>query len=314
MNTFRPKFFSPITALLLALVFFASVVMAAEDHDHDEELEHDEHEERVSVINETQLALSGISSEVAGARTLHFTDPLFGVVAVPDEGVFRIRAPYSGIVKQVNVSIGERVAEGQTLLTIENTSTLQPYTIKSPTAGEVTARMVNRGDSTDAGVLLEIMDLTSVWVDLSAFAETIEKLSVGLAVTIHDMHQHEEIDAQINYISPVMTGGHIAMARAVISNIDGHWRPGMHITAQLHTSSRDIPLAVRNNAVQTMDGESVVFVREGTRFEAQVVELGDTDGEFIEVLSGINPGVEYVTNNSFVLKADMLKDGVSHEH
>lgn len=312
MNILPPNKFSLNAILLVSHMFLMSAAMSADQHD--DEHGHDEHEERVSVINEAQLALSGIASEIAGPRTMHFTDPLFGLVAVPEEGVFRIRAPYSGIVQQVHVRVGEKISAGQTLLTIENTSTLQPYTIKSPTAGEVTARMVNRGDSTDAGALLEIMDLSSVWVDLSAFAETIEKLSIGLPVTIRDMHQHEEIDAKISYISPVMTGGHIAMARAVIPNVDGHWRPGMHITAELHTSSRDVPLAVRSNAVQTMEGEPVVFVREGNRFEAHIVELGDTDGEFIEVLSGIDPGVEYVTDNSFVLKADMLKDGVSHAH
>ncbi len=312
MNILRQHKLSLNTTLLITLFLFMSATMAADQHE--DEHGHDEHEERVSVINEAQLALSGITSAIAGARTLHFTDPLFGVVAVPDEGVFRIRAPYSGIVKQVHVSIGERVSEGQTLLTIENTSTLQPYTIKSPTAGEVTARMVNLGDSTDAGALLEVMDLSTVWVDLSAFAETIEKLRVGLPVTIRDMHQHEEIETQVSYISPVMTGGHIAMARAVIPNDEGHWRPGMHITAELHTSSRDVPLAVHNSALQTMEGEPVVFVREGNSFEAHVVETGASDGEFVEILSGINPGVEYVTNNSFVLKADMLKDGVTHEH
>ena len=45
-----------------------------------------------------------------------------------------------------------------------------------------------------------------------------------------------------------------------------------------------------------------------------MVELGETDGEFVEVLGGLKPGTEYVTGNSFLIKADILKDGARHDH
>jgi cobalt-zinc-cadmium efflux system membrane fusion protein len=45
-----------------------------------------------------------------------------------------------------------------------------------------------------------------------------------------------------------------------------------------------------------------------------MVELGRQDKDYIEVLGGLNPGTEYVTNNSYLLKAEVLKDGASHDH
>ena len=45
-----------------------------------------------------------------------------------------------------------------------------------------------------------------------------------------------------------------------------------------------------------------------------MLELGREGGEWIEVLGGLEPGTEYVTENSFILKADIEKSGASHDH
>jgi len=34
----------------------------------------------------------------------------------------------------------------------------------------------------------------------------------------------------------------------------------------------------------------------------------------VEVLSGLQPGQRYVTGNSYLIKADILKSGASHDH
>jgi len=296
---------------LIALLILSGKVTAAEaEHDHDEG---DAQAEQV-ILDDDQIALAGIGSETAGPHTLMMSDALFGRVNTPADAIYRIAAPYTGIVTRVHVNIGDRVTPGQTLVTVRNTSTLQSYTIDSPAQGEVSMRFVNSGDSTERGVLLELVDLRQVWVDVSAFAETIETLQVGLPVTIRDMHQNAVIDSRITYVSPLMTGGHIATARAVVDNSSGHWRPGMHVTAQLHIDTRETALAVRLEAIQTIDDRPVVFVREGNAFVPYPVQLGVDDGEYVEVLAGLMAGARYATANSFVLKADLLKSGVSHDH
>jgi cobalt-zinc-cadmium efflux system membrane fusion protein len=44
------------------------------------------------------------------------------------------------------------------------------------------------------------------------------------------------------------------------------------------------------------------------------LQFGREDDDYIEVISGLKPGTEYATANSFVLKADVLKSGASHAH
>ena len=77
-------------------------------------------------------------------------------------------------------------------------------------------------------------------------------------------------------------------------------------------------MAVRNDAIQYLDGKPVVFVeaksKSGKRFEARFVELGPSDGRFTEVYFGIVPGQSYVAGNSFMLKAELSKGMAAHAH
>ena len=75
-----------------------------------------------------------------------------------------------------------------------------------------------------------------------------------------------------------------------------------------------VSLAVKRSALQTFRDRSVVFGRFGNVFEVRMLELGRQDNDYVEVLNGIKSGTEYVTDNSYLLKADILKDGASHSH
>ncbi|NIB39211.1 HlyD family efflux transporter periplasmic adaptor subunit [Pseudomaricurvus alkylphenolicus] len=265
-------------------------------------------------ISRRQQQAAGIVVEPLGSGTLTFTDQLFGVIAAPENSVFHINAPYPGIVERIHVATGDHVKRGQKLLTIRNSRTLQTYSINSPADGEITARAVNQGDRTEKDGLLEITDLSRVWVEMSAFPESIEKLQLGQGVSVRDMHGHDLARGEVTYISPQMTGGHIARARALINNPDGHWRPGMHVRAEIELGQRQVPMAVKTTAIQSFRDMPVVFARYGDTFEVRMLELGAKAGDRVEVLGGILPGTEYVTENSFLLKADVLKDGASHDH
>ncbi len=271
------------------------------------------HEGR-SQLTERHQKQAQIRTEIAAKQTLEFTNTLFGVIETPENQIFNISAPYAGIVTKIHVNTGDKVKRGQTLLTIRNRSTLQDYSVKSPTDGEVSERLVNQGARADEQVLMSISDLSNVWVEMSAFPEDIEQLAIGQTVTVTDMHDHDQAQGKIEYIAPQMTAGHIARARVTIANPEGHWRPGMHVEASIATETVDAALAVEKIALQTFRDMDVVFAKYGNTFEVRMLELGKDDGRYVEVLSGLEPGTVYVTQNSYLLKADALKDGASHDH
>ena len=298
----------------------SATVFAGEGHGHDEkptsaqkQPQHDE-EENVVVLTEQAILANGIKTEPASSGTISQHDTLFGVVAPTIDNTFTIMAPYQGIVEKVFVEIGDRVTKNQPLLKVQNRQTLQSYIIKSPADGEVTERLIAQGQLALDQTLLTIINLEQVWVELSAFPENIEKLQIGQSADIYDLHQHLNTSGKVSYIAPMMTGGHIARARVVINNRDGHWRPGMHVKADVKTAELVSQLRVKQTAIQSLEDENVVFVKTANRFEARHVNLGEANREWVSVIEGLNAGEEYVTENSYILKADILKNGASHAH
>lgn len=267
-----------------------------------------------SEISERLIKLSGIETEQASPQTLSISNALYGVITLPEDRQYRVNAPYPGIIESVQVKTGDKVKKGQVLVTVRNQATLQSYSITSPANGEVTQRNANAGDHSDMGNLLQISDLSRVWVELSMFPADIEQLRVGMPVRVNDLHQHASAEGTISYISPKMTAGHIARARAEISNAKGNWRPGMHINAEVMVEQYPAKLAVKRTAIQSFRDMPVVFVRYGNTFEVRMLTLGKQDADYVEVISGLKPGSEYVTTNSFLLKAEVLKAGATHDH
>ncbi|ABV38473.1 cobalt-zinc-cadmium resistance protein (cation efflux system protein) [Shewanella sediminis HAW-EB3] len=274
-------------------------------------------------INDRLLKLSGIQTQQAGSKQLTFVDTLFGVVAPIADKQFSVNAPYAGVIERLHVSIGDSVEKGQIIATVRNSSTLQTYQVKSPASGQVTEQLLSLGDNTFNRALVRISDLSSVWIDLSAFPKSIDKLSLGQPVTIGDDHKDIDHNAEnvsasarstISYIAPTMTGGHIARVRAVIENEHGHWRPGMHIQADIETRTKRVPLAVRVDSLQTFMENPAVFVKHGNTFEVRMLKLGESDGAYVEVLAGLDSDSEYVTENSYLLKADIMKNAAKHVH
>lgn len=288
---------------------------------HDYDWHYENHTGRVT-INDRLLALSGVETAKSGSQELHFVDRLFGVVSTITDKQFSVSAPYTGVIEQLNVTVGDSVEKGQVIATVRNSSTLQRYTVKSPAKGQVTEQMLSVGDSTFNQALLQVSDLSKVWIDMSAFPKNLARVSLGQKVIIGDdehgnsdeTHSEGKAISTISYIAPVMTGGHIARVRAVIANPDGHWRPGMHVQANIETRSKRVALAVRADALQTFNDKPTVFVKHGNIFEARMLTLGESDGEFVEVLEGLESNAEYVTENSYLLKADIMKNAAKHVH
>ena len=89
---------------------------------------------------------------------------------------------------------------------------------------------------------------------------------------------------------------------------------GSFVSANIEVATIDVPLAVKRVGLQGFRDFTVVYAKVGEQYEVRMLELGKMGGEWVEVLGGIEPGTEYVTENSYILKADIEKSGASHDH
>lgn len=97
--------------------------------------------------------------------------------------------------------------------------------------------------------------------------------------------------------------------RVVVNNADSALSEGAFVSAAIEIGSYDVPMAVKRSGLQSFRDFTVVYAKVGDEYEVRMLELGRAVGEEIEVLSGISLGTEYVTENSYILKADVEKYG-----
>ncbi len=274
------------------------------------------HEEEAGYITLTpeQLKAAGIALVQAGPARIRETLPLYGVIAPNAERVRDVAARFPGAIRGVAKKIGDPVREGEALATIEANESLQTYTVTAPISGVVIARNANPGEQTGDKTLFTVADLSTVWVELSLFPRDVAKVRVGQDVRVKSTDAGLEATGNVVYVAPFgQAANQTLTARVLLDNPDRRWAPGLYVTAEVTLAETAAPLAIRNEAVQTLEGRSVVFVQGAEGFEPRAVALGRNDSEFSEVLSGVQPGDTYVAANSYILKAELGKGSAAHE-
>lgn len=273
------------------------------------------HEEGVLALTPEQIKAAGIELAQAGPATIRETLPLYGVVAPNAERVREVAARYPGVIRSVTTAIGSTVRQGQSLATVESNESLETYTVTAPLSGVVTARNANPGEQTGEKALFTVADLSTVWVELSLFPRDVAKVRVGQEVRVKNSDTNLYATGKLVYVAPFGSSNNQTLtARVLLDNAEGRWSPGLYVTADVTLAESPVNLAIRNEAVQNMEGRNVVFVAEGKGFEPRPVKLGRSDGETSEVLGGVRAGETYATHNSFILKAELGKGEAEHGH
>lgn len=194
--------------------------------------------------------------------------------------------------------------------------TLARFEIRAPLDGTVTERQATVGEAVRADTrLFTISDLSSVWVTVAVYPADLAAVRTGQEATIMSAELGQEASGRVSFVGPLVgQDSRTATARIVLPNPGGRWRPGLFVSVRLVRESVRVPLAVAVEAIQTFRDWQVVFVRHGDWFEARPLELGRTDGTWIEVLGGLAAGDQYARQNSFAVKAEIGKLGATHDH
>ena len=263
-------------------------------------------------LNEKKVENANLDVEVAGPAKIKTTLELYGKITLNEDTVANVSPRYPGVVKAVDKRLGDRVQKGGVLAVIESNDSLRDYQVISEISGTIIKKEITVGEVVrDDRPIFTVADLSTVWVDFSVFPQDFRRLKEGQIVQINYIDNILTTTGKITYIAPFGSENTQSMlARAVVENPDGLFRPGLFVTAELQFGEIDVPVAVRPAAIQSVNEKTVVFVVEGSAFEAREVELGTRDDSYVEVMSGLIAGDRYVAGNSFLLKAELGKGEV----
>ncbi|MBL8844560.1 MAG: efflux RND transporter periplasmic adaptor subunit [Hyphomicrobium zavarzinii] len=188
------------------------------------------------------------------------------------------------------------------------------YEIRSPIDGRVTTRDIVLGQvvGTDREIFT-IADLAKVWVEMAISPGDLAFAREGQDVRV--VAGEQKGTGKIIALSPVIDPEtRSAKAIAELDNAGNAWRLGDYVNARLMSGEQEADLIVPQAAIQTVNGNKVVFVSEGGGFRARPVTTGRSDSINVEVLSGLEFGETIATSNTFTLKAELGKSEAEHEH
>jgi len=291
-----------------------SVTVTAQHAGATHEWRYDSFEGRVTIAAASAQA-AGLGVAIAGPRLIRDVLPLYGRIAADPEAVREVSARFPGLVKSVAKSLGDPVKAGEVLARIESNDSLQVYGVTAPITGTITARAVQPGENAGAAPLFTISDLSRGGAELSVFPRDLSRLRVGQEVRLRTVEGERSTTGRIARLAPSGSDANQALRAWVRFDApDASWTPGLHVQAEVLTGGAEVALAVKRSALQAFRDFTVVFVKVGDTYEVRMLELGRSDGEYVEVLSGLKLGAEYVAENSYLVKADIEKSGASHDH
>lgn len=272
------------------------------------------YEGRTIIVGDAARA-AGIETAVAGPAEVGETLEIVGRVELDPAASADVGAKFPGPVTAVFKNVGDRVGRGTLLARVESSNSLQTYSVFAPIAGIVTQRNTNVGDVAGTDPIFVISDPSRTVATFPIFPRDVERVRPGQAVQIKPLEGDRSQGSVIRDFLPLAdTQTQTVTARASLPNPAGIWRPGMAVRGIVTIERRQVPLAVRSEAIQQFRDFRVVFARIGDTYEVRMLELGREGPDWTEVLGGLKPGTTYAAKNSYVIKADIEKSGASHDH
>lgn len=289
------------------------VVISAKHQGKNYQWRYDNFEGRTQ-ISAKMAADMNITTDFVTNRTFNETIEVYGQLTFPPQAIRHISARFPGEIKALNVSLGQSVTKGQWLMTVQSNDSLQSYKIYSPITGVVTAQDAGIGEQTGNNRLLTITDTSELMAEFAVYPMDQSKVNLGAAVAITAPGTDKPIIGKLVDSLTQVNAQQAKVYRAKVANPNGLLAAGQFVKAAIHTGQYQVEKAVKVAGLQAFRDFTVVYTKIEDTYEVRMLELGRTDGDWIEVLGGINSGAEYVSENSYIIKADIDKAGASHDH
>ena len=154
--------------------------------------------------------------------------------------------------------------------------------------------------------LLVVSDLSRVWVMAEIDERLIGRVAAGRAATVRAAaYPDESFDGTLTSVGDIVNAATRRVTlRVELANPGRRLKPEMLVTVSIAATAPRRVLVVPSRAVQTMDGESVVFVRtDGDRFVRRAVVVGAIRDGDVEVVRGLQDGDVVATAGAFLLKS-----------
>lgn len=196
------------------------------------------------------------------------------------------------------------------------------YVMTAPIAGIISKKDLVMGENVQLASQLFVIDqLDQLWLEFIVPSSEFSSIAPNQKIEFKSLQTGNTFTAQIQSLNTEADAqtGRLQVRAKVLSNA-AELRPNLMVNVQLQQPGSAQALRVLKSAVQKIEDKDVVFIAsehdKKVEFKAQAVVLGQvsSDGQWIEIQSGLKQGQQYAAQGSFLLKSELEKGEASHDH
>jgi len=193
-----------------------------------------------------------------------------------------------------------------------------PSTVRAPFDGVLLKATAAEGEIVQADQeLFMLVGTSTVWILADVYERDIAGVREGAvaAVTVNSF-PGETFTGKITNVSDALDPtSRTAKVRVEVENPAQRLKFEMFASIAVPTSQSRSALVIPLSAIQQVGGKTAIFVREApTKFEMREVELGAQWPAWVEIVKGIAAGDVVVSQGGFILKSELAKAELAHEH
>jgi RND family efflux transporter MFP subunit len=222
---------------------------------------------------------------------------------ISKQGLEDAEARYNAAQSQVDVAKAQLTSTQARLdeLKINLANTV----LVAPMDGVVSKRNLDPGAFAGGNtVVLSLVDIGTVRLIANLVERDFKRVEQGGQALVEvDAFPGEQFRGRVSRVAPVFDPGtRTATMEIAIPNPGFRLKPGMYARVRLTADSKPNALAVPRNAVVDVGGRRGVYLVDGDVARFQPVETGLSDGDFIEVVSGLEEGARLVTVGALAIR------------
>lgn len=186
--------------------------------------------------------------------------------------------------------------------------------VASPISGRVTTSTLRLGAYVQPEAeLFRVSDPRQIQIEAAVGPADAARLAAGDRAII-EIAGGGTLEAKVRAVTPTLNG-ETRSATAVLDVAGYDLQPGLAVRVRLLPSrgASSAAIVVPEEAVQSVNGSDVVFLRTTTGFRARPVRTGQRSAGRVEIVSGLTPGQTIATTNAFLLKAELGKSAGEEE-
>ncbi|MFZ6023095.1 MAG: efflux RND transporter periplasmic adaptor subunit [Bacteroidota bacterium] len=182
-------------------------------------------------------------------------------------------------------------------------------TFYSPVAGYITTLDISEGEYvTEGGTVVRIADLSTLWAEAQVYTSQLSQIeNTAVALVQFPDLPGKQASGKIEFMNPeINPQTRINLLRVNVSNTEKLLKPGM--PAYVTIKGKQVnTLTLPSNAVLRTGTGTSVWVQTGNRsFKSRMVVIGMENGERVEIKSGLQSGDIVVISGAYLLNSEFI--------